>query len=1592
MTRKGWRHRFRRDKPDDGVWFTVSNDVHGARQLMETGVEFLDSDDPGVRELGERMLRTAVLITADDEAGLTFRGVLATVLFERYGRTGDLGDLDESIELSSEAMTVSDRGDPLQIAMLLTYAQAITSRCGSHGGDPAELENAVAIWREMLSLEHPLSDPVLFRSCLGEALMVRFNLVGDRPSLDEAIGVWEQGRATTAPGHPIRPNFLPALGEAYLLRYGTADVRADLDSAVARLLEARGELTVTDTLWAACHANLGSALFTRFRRNGDAADLDQAVEILTEVTMGEADFSNRATCLAVLGRCLRARFDSRRGKADAEAAIEVLREAGQADPFARHDLVSILIAWAQLSGNAEPLDEAEREAREGEASAEEDDTSMRAEFLMLRSQSLRMRHELTGEPSAVRAAVEAAREAADLDPTSNTMHTLSRAQQQLGTFQSDPAAMEDALHWARRALAAMPEDHPDRDTFHGQVATCLGQHYQMTGDLASLEESVRAARAAVAATPKDGPDQSIWLSNLAFALLLASEAAEEPSGLQEAADLARQAVARSPSSHPNHAGYQYAVGTILGTWYERTGDSGVLPESIAAHRASVVLCPPSHSRRPQYATALCEGLRRMADVTSDPSTLREAAAFARAATSSAESRSPAWTPVETEQALALRRLAERTGDRQSLERLLSEARKEQRFRARARVVLTELRRERPDSQMTFPGGPEPVFVFDEIARSLIALNGDASLLREVIRAYRKLLDSGEGEVDTRFQALHNLATAYRELFEMTGEIDPLHKSIRVAEEALAVAGENREWRAAAVTALGDNLEVRARWSGDVTLLRRAVKARRAAADIRRANRVDQLRSMGALSLALRELFTWTGELAALKESVELGRAVAASLPVRHVVRSRAATNLSVSLRMLAERSPAPALIQEAVAAATTAVELRPPGAPGRDSALNNLAAALHQQFRETGQIEVLRAAVNTQREAVAAAPRPGLDRAKWLDNLATFSRELAAVTGDPDAITDAYAIGVRALSEAPAHREERAVLAVNQGLAALTLFTQSHDAAYLEAAGAHLTDAALARNAPAGVVIQAEQLRAVCAMYAGDAEAALTASERAVVELVPRVAPRDLVRSDREHGLSRLSDLGAEAAAAATFAGHPERAVELLEQARGILLAEELDTRGDLRRLADERPALAVELQQLRDAARRDDTEAEAFLPNGHGGYLTGTRDVAEEWAALMARIRAEPGFERFDVPPAIDDLRAQASAGPVVMVYTCRVGSGALIVTARHAVRSVALPDLALDELERRVLRFERACLLAAHGSLNERATAQQEIHGTLEWLWDCAVEPVMEALEGVQYGSRRVWWCPVGLLSYLPLHAAGHHRDETGRTVLDRVVSSYTPTIRALAHARRARLDSAPGPTGGTGLMVAMPDTPQASPLPGAGDEVEALRRLMPGLVVLTGSEATYDSVHAELPRHTVAHFACHGVGGRGDPSGGRLLLHDHGDRPLTVVDISRWDLGHAELAYLSACSTAVGRPSLINESIHITSAFQLAGYRHVIGTLWAVEDRSAVRVSTDVYAVLTAGGRKWPKVDQAAEALHEAVLQLRDTYRELPARWAAFLHVGA
>jgi CHAT domain-containing protein len=312
-------------------------------------------------------------------------------------------------------------------------------------------------------------------------------------------------------------------------------------------------------------------------------------------------------------------------------------------------------------------------------------------------------------------------------------------------------------------------------------------------------------------------------------------------------------------------------------------------------------------------------------------------------------------------------------------------------------------------------------------------------------------------------------------------------------------------------------------------------------------------------------------------------------------------------------------------------------------------------------------------------------------------------------------------------------------------------------------------------------------------------------------------------------------------------------------------------------------------------------------------------------------------------------------------------LIVQPSGVTPVELPDVTPDSVADQAAAFG-AALAASTRPGPAETDAQTTITRVLGWLWDSIAEPVLKRLGHLTTPSvawPRVWWSPVGQLALLPIHAAGHLPDRA--TVLDRVVSSYTPTLRALQHARtrHTRADN-------DLVIVAIGDAPGGTALRGVEREATRIAALTPA-TRLDGAEATVDAVRAAVTSHASAHFACHAASDPDDPSAGHLLLHDGS---LSVLDVSTLDL--------SGCETSLGAHRIPDEGLHLVSAFQLAGYPQVVGTLWQVNDLVARLVAVDLHERIVAGA-------DVAVALHHAVRRCRERFDKTPTLWAAYLHSG-
>ncbi|PSL52110.1 tetratricopeptide repeat protein [Saccharothrix carnea] len=1093
----------------------------------------------------------------------------------------------------------------------------------------------------------------------------------------------------------------------------------------------------------------------------------------------------------------------------------------------------------------------------------------------------------------------------------------------------EPEALGRAVVLFRRVVLAS-DDHPDRGFHLFSLGTALRTWFEHSDDLALLDEAVVACREAAAATPAGAAVDGIYLAQLGDVLRLRFERTGELADADESIRLHRRAVSATPPENPYRGVFLGALGGALQSRFEQTGEREVLEEAVEVCRRAVRDSPADDPFRAGCLTGLGDVLRAYYDHTGKREVLEEAVDVCRQAVD-ARSLDDAERAVPLANlGIVLRAEFTMTGELSVLDEAVDVGRRA--------VASTDAAPSVRGRHLSSLGGA---------LRARFERTGDHAALAEAIEVERRAVEAVPADHPQRGLFHSNLGEILRVEFEQTGEAPLLDEAIHHLRQAVEVTAGGHPLRPLFLSNLGGLLQIRFHRTDELLLLDEAIRHLRAALEAAPADHPRRGDHLCALGVALGSKFERTGDPAALDEAVDLGRRGVAAIPVEHV---------------------------------------------DRDTHLLNVADVVMTKFRQTGDLRFLDEAVEHFRLAADTTPGDHVRHGMHLLNLsiALSTRfRMTKLFGDLD---EAIRLGERSVAVTPAAHPSRCGRLSNLGSVVLELFERTADRRVLDRARQCFTDAWAVEAGPVHLRVDAAQRAAEADLTAGDVAHAFTMAERAV-ELLGLVAPRRLRRPDRQHRIADLAGLPATVAAAALAAGKADRAVELLEQTRGLLITDTLDTRGDLGTLRHHAPALAAEFGALRDTLDvLDHATAESDTPApGHA-----REQVLADWDRLLAGIRAVPALSEFLLPPGIDRLRHAAAGGPVVYLVIHSHACHAVVLTddARQPVRALPLPTLTKADAYHHIdlVRTATNPLVPAR----TRVEAVRRLPVTLAWMWDAITGPVLDHL-----GHRmtphddpdwpRVHWCPVGIATFLPLHAAGHHVDRSTddsphRTVLDRVVSSYTPTARSLLHnAAKSPLREADST-----LVVAVPDAPDTSRLPGVVEEVERLRDLVPTAAVMP-TPSTRDAVLAALPHHPVAHFACHGVADWVDPAASRLILHDHVTAPLTVADITALNLGNARLAYLSACSTTDTNPRHADEATHLTAAFHLAGYRAVIGTLWPVDDTTATAIAHHTYLHLTDRGTTPPQSDRAAIALHHAVRHHRDSYPHKPVLWASHIHTG-
>ena len=449
----------------------------------------------------------------------------------------------------------------------------------------------------------------------------------------------------------------------------------------------------------------------------------------------------------------------------------------------------------------------------------------------------------------------------------------------------------------------------------------------------------------------------------------------------------------------------------------------------------------------------------------------------------------------------------------------------------------------------------------------------------------------------------------------------------------------------------------------------------------------------------------------------------------------------------------------------------------------------------------------------------------------------------------------------------------------------------------------------------------------------LLAHETALRLLVHHVASLPSLPQHLAVLKSLTSSLAADAFSAFLRNQSPEKAVEVLEQGRGVFWGQLTRLRSPL----DDVVASGTTGKTLADEFTRVSSLIhDAFDMPGADQHDQVCR-LNLELQRAVGDIRKLPGHSRFLLPSLFSDLRSAASGGPVIIVNASKYSCDALVVSVDNHPIHIPL-SITKDDVRKLSSNLRS---LTRSARFRDVANAIQRI---LRELWDKVISPIARVLLTIYPRQSRIWWCPTAEFSLLPLHAAAPYRKGQEKFA-DLYISSYTSTLTALVRARRPTPSKyATQPMGF--LAIGQAEAAGEQKLRSVGVELDDIGECVDGLATfmrIEGKESCIGRAEEELGKHEWVHFACHGLPNEKDPFKSAFALHDG---HFAIQRIIGCDLKNPEFAYLSACHTTVGYEGSPDEVIHLASAMQFAGFRSVIGTMWAVDDVQTNKITSVFY----------------------------------------------
>ncbi|MEP4507285.1 MAG: CHAT domain-containing protein [Nonlabens ulvanivorans] len=288
-----------------------------------------------------------------------------------------------------------------------------------------------------------------------------------------------------------------------------------------------------------------------------------------------------------------------------------------------------------------------------------------------------------------------------------------------------------------------------------------------------------------------------------------------------------------------------------------------------------------------------------------------------------------------------------------------------------------------------------------------------------------------------------------------------------------------------------------------------------------------------------------------------------------------------------------------------------------------------------------------------------------------------------------------------------------------------------------------------------------------------------------------------------------------------------------------------------------------------------------------------------------------------------------------------------------------------------DASSLLPGKASLQSKIS-DLEIETNLTWLYDQLLRPIENSIGDEQ----ALVISPAGPLSYLPFSALIRESGEGGpEYAVERFNMATAPTLYALL-----QIAQSPSSLAFSSVVFGDPD----GTLPAARREAQEIASLLEedDVILKIGEEASYTNLVDSTVDSRFLHLAMHGKLDHEAPFKSYLLLA--GGKRMQLDEIMTLDLKEAELVFLSACETGIGRNGL--EFRTIAHAFLHAGAPAVMATLWEVNDEATRIFATAFYTAKLDGFSN----SQALAQAQKEMISRDDEYSK-PGYWSGFSLFG-